>query len=150
MIRHPPRSTRTDTLFPYPTLFRSRSAANGPWQRCARAADAAGAGIRRAGRGRGDVAVRLRRRRDRGAGRRRDAACRAGAASRRADAARARSEEHTSELQSLMRTYDAASCMNTKILNYQHLNYKLQTIIHLSYTILYFRNKPQLQTQSTN
>src|SRR3546814_1304095 len=23
MIRHPPRSTRTDTLFPYPTLFRS-------------------------------------------------------------------------------------------------------------------------------
>src|SRR3546814_5645695 len=22
MIRHPPRSTRTDTLFPYPTLFR--------------------------------------------------------------------------------------------------------------------------------
>src|SRR3546814_1397057 len=25
MIRRPPRSTRTDTLFPYPTLFRSRS-----------------------------------------------------------------------------------------------------------------------------
>src|SRR3546814_13952746 len=25
MIRHPPRPTRTDTLFPYPTLFRS------PW-----------------------------------------------------------------------------------------------------------------------
>src|SRR3546814_11221289 len=24
MIRRPPRSTRTDTLFPYPTLFRSR------------------------------------------------------------------------------------------------------------------------------
>src|SRR3546814_14342230 len=24
MIRHPPRSTRTDTLFPYTTLFRSR------------------------------------------------------------------------------------------------------------------------------
>src|SRR3546814_14654793 len=24
MIRLPPRSTRTDTLFPYPTLFRSR------------------------------------------------------------------------------------------------------------------------------
>src|SRR3546814_7353234 len=29
MIRRPPRSTRTDTLFPYTTLFRSwRSAAN--------------------------------------------------------------------------------------------------------------------------
>src|SRR3546814_4117119 len=27
MIRRPPRSTRTDTLFPYTTLFRSRHAA---------------------------------------------------------------------------------------------------------------------------
>src|SRR3546814_12414503 len=27
MIRRPPRSTRTDTLFPYPTLFRSRTTA---------------------------------------------------------------------------------------------------------------------------
>src|SRR3546814_13470246 len=26
MLRHPPRSTRTDTLFPYTTLFRSRHA----------------------------------------------------------------------------------------------------------------------------
>src|SRR3546814_15301880 len=26
MIRPPPRSTRTDTLFPYPTLFRSQTA----------------------------------------------------------------------------------------------------------------------------
>src|SRR3546814_7268369 len=29
MIRRPPRSTRTDTLFPYTTLFRSRHAM--PW-----------------------------------------------------------------------------------------------------------------------
>src|SRR3546814_139465 len=29
MIRRPPRSTRTDPLFPYPTLFRSRGAAAG-------------------------------------------------------------------------------------------------------------------------
>src|SRR3546814_15222894 len=28
MIRPPPRSTRTDTLFPYPTLFRSPQAGN--------------------------------------------------------------------------------------------------------------------------
>src|SRR3546814_4583740 len=28
MIRRPPRSTRTDTLFPYPTLFRSRCSAS--------------------------------------------------------------------------------------------------------------------------
>src|SRR3546814_9729893 len=29
MIRRPPRSTRTDTLFPYTTLFRSRPVADG-------------------------------------------------------------------------------------------------------------------------
>src|SRR3546814_13918064 len=35
MIRRPPRSTRTDTLFPYTTLFRSRIGKHGergrPW-----------------------------------------------------------------------------------------------------------------------
>src|SRR3546814_16907437 len=30
MIRRPPRSTRTDTLFPYTTLFRSRNADRAP------------------------------------------------------------------------------------------------------------------------
>src|SRR3546814_8138729 len=30
MIRRPPRSTRTDTLFPYTTLFRSKSPAPSP------------------------------------------------------------------------------------------------------------------------
>src|SRR3546814_16740989 len=29
MIRRPPRSTRTDTLFPYPTLFRSLARISG-------------------------------------------------------------------------------------------------------------------------
>src|SRR3546814_11245027 len=29
MIRRPPRSTRTDTLFPYTTLFRSNAGADG-------------------------------------------------------------------------------------------------------------------------
>src|SRR3546814_2020966 len=34
MIRRPPRSTRTDTLFPYTTLFRSRKCArSAPFQR---------------------------------------------------------------------------------------------------------------------
>src|SRR3546814_19418800 len=32
MIRRPPKSTRTDTLFPYTTLFRSAE----PWQACPR------------------------------------------------------------------------------------------------------------------
>src|SRR3546814_18289912 len=30
MIRRPPRSTRTDTLFPYTTLFRSKSGSRAP------------------------------------------------------------------------------------------------------------------------
>src|SRR3546814_1530057 len=30
MLRQPPRSTRTDTLFPYTTLFRSRAVGLGP------------------------------------------------------------------------------------------------------------------------
>src|SRR3546814_9426236 len=32
MIRRPPRSTRTDTLFPYTTLFRSERNAKGQFQ----------------------------------------------------------------------------------------------------------------------
>src|SRR3546814_6014898 len=33
MRRRPPRSTRTDPLFPYTTLFRSKPAASNPWVR---------------------------------------------------------------------------------------------------------------------
>src|SRR3546814_18077010 len=33
MIRRPPRSTRTDTLFPYTTLFRSARARSPGWRR---------------------------------------------------------------------------------------------------------------------
>src|SRR3546814_19227299 len=36
MVRRPPRSTRTDTLFPYTTLFRSRSRALGEFLRAQR------------------------------------------------------------------------------------------------------------------
>src|SRR3546814_5919703 len=62
MIRRPPRSTRTDTLFPYTTLFRSPKRA-GPWSiwrgegafQLGRLADgdggAAGPGSGRTGRG---------------------------------------------------------------------------------------------------
>src|SRR3546814_9191589 len=70
MIRRPPRSTRTDTLFPYTTLFRS----------------------------------------DRGGRARRDArsAHRLARSGRRAPR---RSEEHTSELQSLMRVSYPVLCL---------------------------------------
>src|SRR3546814_14544454 len=32
MIRHPPRSTRTDTLFPYTTLFRAQVTRSCDWR----------------------------------------------------------------------------------------------------------------------
>src|SRR3546814_4105595 len=85
MIRRPPRSTRTDTLFPYTTLFRSDGAG--------------GACDRPAGAGQGQADRRPRRGYP---ARRRD--------SRRV-AARLRSEEHTSELQSLMRISYAVFCL---------------------------------------
>src|SRR3546814_15629750 len=43
MIRRPPRSTRTDTLFPYTTLFRSRTGA-GPRSGARRRSARQGAG----------------------------------------------------------------------------------------------------------
>src|SRR3546814_15394248 len=59
MIRRPPRSTRTDTLVPYTTLFRSRSGgavSQGEGDRPDLRAGGAGAD-RRAGRAAGGVAV---------------------------------------------------------------------------------------------
>src|SRR3546814_2082715 len=81
MIRRPPRSTRTDTLFPYTTLFRS-----------AVIAPAAALAV---------VAVDLQRHVHHAAG---------------VD----RSEEHTSELQSLMRISYAVFCLKKKKLQYYH------------------------------
>src|SRR3546814_1510765 len=105
MIRRPPRSTRTDSLFPYTTLFRSRSA-----RRYARPA-AGGGGFRRADAG-AARAVRSHRRL-----RRRLPPARRGprpvpprARGRRGG----RSEEHTSELQSLMRISYAVFCFKKK------------------------------------
>src|SRR3546814_14750473 len=75
MIRRPPRSTRTDTLFPYTTLFRSRTP-----QRCS---------------------TRWIQRHHR-------------AAQRVYGGGDQRSEEHTSELQSLMRISYAVFCLKKK------------------------------------
>src|SRR3546814_3959329 len=96
MIRRPPRSTRTDTLFPYTTLFRS-----------ARAADER-LGARQEGHRRGaDACVRRRLGAARsGQYRRRDR--------RRGSREGGRSEEHTSELQSLMRISYAVFCLKKK------------------------------------
>src|SRR3546814_4975648 len=103
MIRRPPRSTRTDTLFPYTTLFRSVS-------RARRGEGWRGAGRRdartraRLCRCRGGIAVRALPARPQM--HRRDL--------RRLAAAGERSEEHTSELQSLMRISYAVFCLKKK------------------------------------
>src|SRR3546814_10776473 len=92
MIRRPPRSTRTDTLFPYTTLFRSRLGkdhlSNSPLGFAAR-----NAAIEREAGAREVEAV-------------------IGA---EADAGDVRSEEHTSELQSLMRISYAVFCLKKQI-----------------------------------
>src|SRR3546814_3830361 len=109
MIRRPPRSTRTDTLFPYTTLFRSvhRRAPPRPRSAQGRAADrSAAADQARAGRDAdGARAACL----NAGLGR----IARGSLASRRAHA-NSRSEEHTSELQSLMRISYAVFCLKKK------------------------------------
>src|SRR3546814_6545267 len=90
MIRRPPRSTRTDSLFPYTTLFRSSveytfegesaHAAAAPWR----------------GRSALDGAIAM-----------------ANGWEMRREHLR-RSEEHTSELQSLMRISYAVFCLKKK------------------------------------
>src|SRR3546814_8475597 len=112
MIRRPPRSTRTDTLFPYTTLFRSRR--QRPYRRLGRrdgraVPDRSGNDPHRQGEIRRDPRI-------------------------------ARSEEHTSELQSLMRISYAVFCLNKKNTNtqiqyQQDLTHKQQDISQTLKTI---------------
>src|SRR3546814_8387879 len=93
MIRRPPRSTRTDTLFPYTTLFRSRMATS------VSTAGGAGMGKTWLGHPRGLFLLFFVEMWERFSfyGMR-----------------ALRSEEHTSELQSLMRISYAVFCLNKK------------------------------------
>src|SRR3546814_2036379 len=84
MIRRPPRSTRTDTLFPYTTLFRSAAPAPPPPAPSAPLPRPRGGGARTS----------------------------------------ARSEEHTSELQSLMRISYAVFCLKKKKKKTQNTKYE--------------------------
>src|SRR3546814_1891889 len=126
MIRLPPRSTRTDTLFPYTTLFRSCLTNNDRFRgaRPRRRADSRGGGcVDRADRAAPvrPVATRSRRLARGGSAPRRRLSAHVAALRRRANAPHlaalcrspathapscprndGRSEEHTSELQSLM------------------------------------------------
>src|SRR3546814_8854259 len=104
MIRLQPRSTRTDTLFPYTTLFRSADGDDRLF-RSAAAAPPAGRPVVR--RHHADQAERQPRRQS-GAPVARLLAPADPAAARR------RSEEHTSELQSLMRISYAVFCLKKK------------------------------------
>src|SRR3546814_3169915 len=96
MIRRPPRSTRTDTLFPYTTLFRSPGRSDRERQRRTR---------RRA--------VRI---------------------GDRHSATPRRSEEHTSELQSLMRISYAVFCLKKKkiLFFFFHFFFHFYFIIHFT------------------
>src|SRR3546814_9404161 len=95
MIRRPPRSTRTDTLFPYTTLFRSQVRFPRPIQ------EVSPAKVNKAGFTLVPVAA---------------IAWQAysGLADETGAAVPARSEEHTSELQSLMRISYAVFCLKKK------------------------------------
>src|SRR3546814_9523502 len=93
MIRRPPRSTRTDTLFPYTTLFRSRQGAEQQAEgrhRHQQRQNGEGAG--------GELAAAVGRR------------C-FHATAQVVVVLTYRSEEHTSELQSLMRISYAVFCL---------------------------------------
>src|SRR3546814_2646461 len=100
MIRRPPRSTRTDTLFPYTTLFRSRGDAQADASPEAVQPDGqTGEGVQAQAIEPGDAPKPARNPRR-----------------RKAPVADApdRSEEHTSELQSLMRISYAVFCLKKK------------------------------------
>src|SRR3546814_8706892 len=104
MRRRPPRSTRTDTLFPYTSLFRSQAAA----------CRALGGFLERAGFERHPLDML----RNLGGGE--------GGLLERNRSARfdkvddIRSEEHTSELQSLMRISYAVFCLKKKMRTEAH------------------------------
>src|SRR3546814_3976536 len=100
MIRRPPRSTRTDTLFPYTTLFRSRCAIAMPLRKCC--------AIFCRVRGECSKDEKL----PRCSGRQKRPANLYGTV-----LPSIRSEEHTSELQSLMRISYAVFCLKKKKYN---------------------------------
>src|SRR3546814_20439579 len=95
MIRRPPRSTRTDTLFPYTTLFRSHQVAG----RVGEQVEQREAGL-------------------------------AAVDDPRCLVALLRSEEHTSELQSLMRISYAVFCLKKKITQECNHNSSIIATLH--------------------
>src|SRR3546814_10874373 len=130
MLLRPPRSTRTDTLFPYTTLFRSRQPGIGIAQQLVGLGlkpRHVGADIQRAVAGGltqfvdpalklGDRFLEV------------EEACHQERSVKRAAALR--SEEHTSELQSLMRISYAVFCLKKK----KTQSYTVHKTTHQDYT----------------
>src|SRR3546814_6449802 len=122
IIRRPPRSTRTDTLFPSTTLFRSHDQ---PQPFCGPVID------NRAADDLQEAFLGL--------------MMKGGQPIRRLDRPVERSEEHTSELQSLMRISYAVFCLkkknipNTNVsritLRYKYQNYRPYTTQHICYQL---------------
>src|SRR3546814_16828328 len=101
MMRRPPRSTRTATLFPYTPLFRShQSWRPNPKPRVLNPIDSRAQFPAKTIRSAQEIL--------------RPYFCLTGHSSRRALSRLARSEEHTSELQSLMRNSYAVFCLKKK------------------------------------
>src|SRR3546814_5206211 len=120
MIRRPPISTRTDTLFPYTTLFRSRVATQA----------ASVVGDVRVGR---FVGVEPDRAGRRFAARRAVAVEPAQVLAQQVQHVAGRSEEHTSELQSLMRISYAVLCLKKKTNKHKEkTNKKLRLILTIT------------------
>src|SRR3546814_18918668 len=103
MIRRPPRSTRTDTLVPYTTLFRSKITGMRLWIRATRsfAWQVITAKVRVQSPDFGFFQFS-------------QIAATPNARRSRRPTAKGRSEEHTSELQSLMRISYAVFCLKQK------------------------------------
>src|SRR3546814_6865503 len=102
MIRRPPRSTRTDTLLPYTTLFRSGDEVSGCGFVCADAPSPVWRSARESANGNVFPRFSARRRMPEQAFALKKYRC------------GRRSEEHTSELQSLMRISYAVFCLKKK------------------------------------
>src|SRR3546814_8092374 len=124
MIRRPPRSTRTDTLFPYTTLFRSLDpgAAQAPEQ-------GAGADLVADHRGLGELDVQALWHQACVGQRLCDLFGQVAVAQlprRDVDRDEQRSEEHTSELQSLMRISYAVFCLKKNKHNKKYQRTKKQ------------------------
>src|SRR3546814_9335988 len=121
MLRRPPRSTRTDTLFPYTTLFRSP-----PDPYFSSTSSSAMLG------------------------------CRATVSSKAClvrpafTAMAARSEEHTSELQSLMRISYAVFCLKKKKKQIHRQNNNKNTCINIQYIQLIIEQNYDKNKQPNN